>query len=430
MSVLLSPYVLEDKPGLNQPHAPKVKTVDLPGTGPAVVSNDMSAVMAFWNVRQFFRRLEAYRFYGSNPEHYFRIAKLPLKIYYRSGIQPGPDKNGETVNACVLVEGWPVDFKGPTKPGQRPGLQMHLAMAGLSTRARKPWSGKACSAAEPLGIAADARWIWHEIGHILLMASVGELQFRFAHSPGDALAAIASDPRSTLAQDANWRGATFPWVNTPRRHDRCVSHGWSWGGGLHYAASQVPMSQQPRRKAYWTEQILSSSLFRLYRSIGGDTTSAISREADAQARESASHYAIYLIMRALQILGPGGIVPAHKPDQFVSALIDADIGTGPWDVTFPETYQKKWMFSRVGGCVHKVIRWAFEAQGLYRNFVNTPGQAPPVDIYIEDGRTEANRAAGGLQYGPGSYYPVSLEGAGYDVDLRIECTNLGCVSAD
>ena len=87
-----------------------------------------------------------------------------------------------------------------------------MALADLSTRGRKPWNGTKRSSAEPLGIAADARWIWHEIGHVLLTTSVGDLQFRFAHSPGDALAAIVSDPESELATDANWRGATFPWV--------------------------------------------------------------------------------------------------------------------------------------------------------------------------------------------------------------------------
>jgi hypothetical protein len=40
-------------------------------------------------------------------------------------------------------------------------------------------------------------------------------------------------------------------------------------------------------------------------------------------------------------------------------------------------------FERIGGCVHKVIRWAFEAQGLYRSFTNAPGYPPPVDIFIE-----------------------------------------------
>ena len=112
---------------------------------------------------------------------------------------------------CVKV--FPVDFEVRPHPTSRPG---HRDASGVwpisSTRRRKPWNGKDRSPAEPLGIAADARWIWHEIGHVLLTTSVGELEFRFAHSPGDALAAIVSDPRSALATDPNWRGATFPWV--------------------------------------------------------------------------------------------------------------------------------------------------------------------------------------------------------------------------
>ena len=62
--------------------------------------------------------------------------------------------------------------------------------------------------------------------------------------------------------------------------------------------------------------------------------------------------------------------------------------------------------------MHKVIRWAFEAQGMYNprgQITNAPGQPPAVDIYIESGRSRANERAGGVQYGPGSYFPVSLD---------------------
>ncbi len=62
--------------------------------------------------------------------------------------------------------------------------------------------------------------------------------------------------------------------------------------------------------------------------------------------------------------------------------------------------------------MHKVIRWAFEAQGLYNPFgkiTNAPGAPPPVDIFIEDLRPawEAT-ASGGVEYDKGSYNPVSL----------------------
>ena len=253
---------------------------------------------------------------------------------------------------------------------------------------------------------------------MLLTTSVGELEFRFAHSPGDALAAIVSDPELELATDRNWRGSTFPWVFLPRRHDRCVAIGWTWSGGLHYGLSQVKILGA-RRKGYWSEQILSSSLFRLYRCIGGDTTVvALPHQPDVYVRRSASHYCVYLIERGIQILGSSLVSPANEPDQFVSAMIDADINTASntpsWHVVFramginsPDT------FERIGGCVHKVVRWAFEAQGLYRSFTNTPGYPPPVDIFIESRRPTTDLVSGTLDYGKGSYVPVSLE---WDLD--------------
>jgi len=412
--VVVCPGFVVDDDG-QKPEA--LKEVDLTSGGPRVRSNDASAVMAYWNVKQFFDRLRAY---GLSPTNYFRIAPLPVQVYYRSGIRPGPGKDGQTVNARVRVQGLPDNFEGTLPPGNTHIIEIHLALADLSTRARKQWDGSNRSAAEPLGIGADARWFWHEIGHVLLTTSVGDLQFRFAHSPGDALAAIVSDPESELAKDPNWRGATFPWVFLPRRHDRCVTLGWSWGGTLHYDLSQVQDSAGPRQKAYWTEQILSSSLFRLYKCIGGNTMVVGSpNDPDAYARRSASHYCVYLIMRGIQILGTSLVVPANNPDQFVSALIDADINTAsgsPWQVVFAPVFPvpppgQTDTFDRIGGCVHKVIRWAFEAQGLYAppgTVTNAPGSPPPVDVYIADRRPTIDVDLG-IDYGAGSYNPVSLE---------------------
>jgi hypothetical protein len=186
--------------------------------------------------------------------------------------------------------------------------------------------------------------------------------------------------------------------------------------------SQVPDTTHPRRKGYWTEQILSSTLFRLYRCLGGDTKPLGSLGGPGETtRESASHYCVYLIMAGIQILGTSGIVLANEPEQFVAALQDADIGTGAWNVNWnlqwdvltehavPATFQ----FNRVGGCVWKVIRWAFEAQGMYNKpntITNAPGLAPPVDIYIRDRRPLSEATPyGDIAYGPGSYNPVSLD---------------------
>lgn len=410
MRVVVCPrFVREDRPVTPKvPDTPaRPKRVALTDGNLPLRSNDLSAVNAYRAIEEFFERLGAY---GISAQGYFRLAKLPLEIAYRSGIRPGPGKNGQTVNARVLPEDFSADSVGPAPLEARPRLTMHLALANLSHRARRPWNRTTPSAAEPLGIAADRRWIWHEIGHVVLMASIGELEFRFAHGPGDALAAIVADPESGLAVNTEARGRTFPWVFVPRRHDRCVAHGWSWGGVLHRDLAGVASRAKAHQKGYWSEQILSSSLFRLYRCLGGDTTepqsSAGARAPDTTARQSASHYSVYLIVRAIQLLGASRVVLAHDPDQFVSALIDADIGTGDWTVTFPPKCGPT--FHRIGGCAHKVIRWAFEAQGLYAapgNATNAPGLPPPVDIYIEDERPSGDSH---VSYGAGSYTPVSL----------------------
>jgi hypothetical protein len=127
-------------------------------------------------------------------------------------------------------------------------------------------------------------------------------------------------------------------------------------------------------------------------------------------------------MRGIQILPTSITVLANEPDQLVSALIDADIGTTiPWDVNFEVTFPpppynanstQPLSFHRIGGCVHKVIRWAFEVQGLYTvagTITNAPGLPPPVDVYILDRRPLSEASPyGDIAYGPGSYNPVSL----------------------
>jgi hypothetical protein len=393
------------------------ESVDLQGGAPVVHSDNSSAISSFYNATQMFDHLIAY---GLDPFDYFRFGDLPLSIAYRSGMQAGPGKDGQTINACVKVEGWPFDFIGPTKVGERPLMEMRLALADMSRRGRKPWDRVNRSVAEPFGIAADERWMWHEFGHVLLVAAVGELEFRFAHSSGDALAAIALDPDSQMAKAdpegiSYWRGMTFPWVFIPRRHDRCVSCGWSWGGTMHSALASVPDSVPPRRKAYLSEQILSSSLFRLYRALGGDTIEE--NAEDINTRHAASHYCLYLIMDAIRGLGFGAAVQLkNDPVQFVIKLLDVDTNAGEWNVTFPLVGGE--MYSRVGGCAYKVIRWAFEAQGLYAAagaITNAPGLPLAVDVYIADGRTAETTESGIITYGPGNYAPVSLH---WDVNQR------------
>ena len=391
--------------------------VYLPGTPdqPHPRSNDYSAVSAEYNFAEFFERLSAY---GLDSHQYFLHAKLPLKIFYRSGIRPGPGKNGNTINARVMVDGQSEDYEGGGPDVIRPFLQVHLALASLSTRFREPRDRKHRSQAQPMGIATDRRWIWHESRHVLIMARPASCSSVLPTVPATRLPQLSEIRNPFWQRTGSGVGPHSLGSISHGRHDRCVCDGWSWTGLLHRDLSQVELIQGPRRKGYWSEQILSSSLFRLYRCIGGDTTESQSSDINKAARESASHYCVYLIMRGIQLLGTTFVVPAYEPDQFVSALIDADIGTGPWDVAFqvppdapdPNAY---FQFHRVGGCVHKVIRWAFEAQGLYGAF-STPrdarGMPPPVDIFIKDLRPLSDAATfGPVEYGPGSYVPVSLD---------------------
>jgi len=205
-----------------------------------------------------------------------------------------------------------------------------------------------------MGIAADVRVVLHEFGHALLWDHVNSPNFGFAHSAGDSLAAILHDPESHAAD----RFDTFPFMNASsglsRRHDRSVVDGWAWFG--------------PRYNTqYQGEQILSTTLFRVYRAAGGDAT-------DPETKKLSARYMAYLIIKACGLL----TFTTSDPDVYVSALVDAD-GTTLSFMGHP------------GGTFGKVIRWSFEKQGLYQPPgapvpVMTEGQPPEVDVYIDDGR--------------------------------------------
>jgi hypothetical protein len=202
----------------------------------------------------------------------------------------------------------------------------------------------------PVGIAGDGRVALHEFGHALLWDHVNSPNFGFCHSAGDTLGAILYDPGS-LAPD---RFLTFPFVNIGRRHDRDVAAGWAWGGSNHDTQ-------------YGSEQILSTLLFRVYRSTGGD-------DAVQSVQEFAARYLAFLIIKAIGTL----TVTTSNPEVYATALMDADEST----INFE---------GHPGGAWHKVIRWSFEMQGLYQppgapTPVAQPGAPPAIDVYVDDGR--------------------------------------------
>jgi hypothetical protein len=197
--------------------------------------------------------------------------------------------------------------------------------------------------------------------------SVHSPNFGFAHSAGDSLAAILFDPGSQAPD----RFESFPWmkVNLPtlqRRHDRDVAAGWAWGGANDLGAV-----------GYNSEQILATTLFRIYRSVGGDDVHPNAAIRLAR-RQFAARYMAYLIIRGIGSLATSTVTPTPTPDVFATALMNADSGTTVFD-------------SHPGGAFHKVIRWGFEKQGLYQPAgaptpVTTTGDPPEVDVYINDGR--------------------------------------------
>ena len=358
-----------------------------------VRTSTFAAANAFHHASALFGHMRAY---GFPPVEYFRFAARPVDVRYRSGIRPGAG-DGRTVNAQVR---WNLR---PDATGIG-AVQVCFALGDLqSAVGRLPNNLPAAPERSPLGVAADPRWCWHEYGHVLLAAATGDLELGFAHSAGDAIAAILCDPDSQLAFDRSgalanagpWRGITYPWVLIPRRHDRDVQCGWGWTGAMNRRERYFEVPGLSDKRGYWTEQILSSSLFRLYRAIGGDCerTNGGKQGPAVPARRDAANYTVYLIMRSIQSLGAAAVTPCMQPHDFVDAMRKADTGTEA--APGPGGY--------VGGTVHKVVQWAFERQGL--DGVPAPGSAvigpeetALVDLHIDDLRAKPD----------GPYTPVDL----------------------
>ncbi len=197
-----------------------------------------------------------------------------------------------------------------------------------------------------VGISLSKRIALHEFGHALLWDNVHSPNLGFCHSVGDSLAAVLMDPRS-IEPD---RFVTFPWLTLAnpgidRRHDRTVAAGWGW-----YGANDDG--------AYGSEQILSSTHFRIYQALGGDSENRCDREW-------AARYTAYLIFFAIGSLTP--ITNSNTPEHWANMLIQSDLATGDFEC-------------HKGKLVHKVIRWAFEKQNAF------DGLPPAADVYIDDGR--------------------------------------------
>lgn len=231
-----------------------------------------------------------------------------------------------------------------------------------------------------VGISADFRIAAHEFGHALLWDAISSPNFGFAHSAGDAIGAIYSDPGSQAPD----RFDTFPWSFVRRSHGRDVKEGWAWGG------------TQSEDEQYPSEQILSTSLFRIYRSIGGDAI------GDLVKQTWASRYTLYLIIGGIF----GLATTTTTPNTYVSLMIAADNDT---------------IIGHPGGAVRKIIRWAFEKQGLYQRPgapqpVVAPGAPPLVDVFIEDTRNGEYNYRPVFNDSPGIWNRNTADGDGTNQD--------------
>ncbi len=224
----------------------------------------------------------------------------------------------------------------------------------------------------------DVRLVLHEFGHLLTFRSCGALNLGFAHSAGDSLAAILTDPCSKLWHDPDHnlhdperdeRFSTFPWYKRefPLNTAKHRFHGgttrrptsdpanpqasWAWWS----ARAKSEELSATEAAGYDREQMLSTTLFRAYRAIGGDSE-------DFEQRLHAARYMAYLILEGIALLPRVYQEAGQYPEDLAAKMRAAD-GAARY-VAGPNQINP--LFGDLpGGAVRKVIKWAFEEQGLY-----------------------------------------------------------------
>lgn len=298
----------------------------------SVTTNDFGAVNAYHHCDRLFRILEDF---GINVRSYFDGTTFPVAVDHRVRFTVNGVPTANTVNAKA---------PGGSLPPRSLGFQ--FALAALNTS---------------VGMAADWRVVLHEFGHALLWDNVGSPNFRFAHSAGDSLAAILNDPGNRSA-----RGTTFPWVSIGRSHTRAVTD-FAW-----YGTRYNPFGTGDGA-GYVAEEILSSTMFRIYQAAGGDS-------ADRNKQAFAAAYVAFLIIKSIGLMSTAN--NPQRPEGYADLLIQADTGT----------FNYRGISTEIG-VLRKVIRWAFEMQGAYRQPpipgqtpTNQIGNPPQVDVFVNDGR--------------------------------------------
>ncbi len=281
-------------------------------------SDDFAAVNAYYHLDRLYQMVEDFGFTISN---YFAGTTFPIPVDVRSNT-PNAAHSGNDAAAATI------SFK--------------------------------YSQIGNVNHATDRAVNIHEFAHSCLQNNIGDGVFSWCHNFGDAMGVVLCDP----ASQAPDRFLRSPYLNAGaglRRHDRDPAAGWAWGGTFDTAGFQ-------RRR-----QILSTSVFRAYRSTGGDEISSNAARQLAR-REFAARYLSFLMIGAV-----GSMTAASPPasaQDFAIAIMDFDQTNADFE-------------GHPGGAFHKVIRWAFEKQGAFKiasDVADGPGSPPEVDVYIDDGR--------------------------------------------
>ncbi len=319
--------------------------------------DELAAAQVYLRLAEFFARRRAYE--GSQQGGVFEHPVPRLVGIPRAQLPRSPDC--KAVNALVRPK--------EDGAGKVVELQVRFGAAQLTRRtehARVSSEGIPSRRAEPMGLAVDERWAWHEFGHVLVYAATRNLELPFSHGVGDALAAVIGDPDSQLHDDPGWAGLTFPFSRLNRRHDRPAHLGWSFCGrrsGLRALGGNRPMHMHAD---YFEEQLFSTALFRLYQRLGGATRDPkdVNNVDDRRARWNASDYVVYLIMAAIDKVKPSTLLASD----FVELLVEADAKASSFNIEadWPEDLSPR-RVTREGGRAGELIRWAFAQQGLDRD---------------------------------------------------------------
>ena len=317
----------------------------------AVPTNDFGAVNAYHNCDRLFRILEDF---GFDLGRYFNGTTFPVRVDHRFHYR---DMFGMFRSNVVNASAPGSFLPQPRSDGFR------FALAAANT---------------VVGMATAWRVVLHEFGHTILWDHVGSPNFRFAHSAGDSLAAILNDPVNQADRDS-----TFPWIGISRSHTRSVND-FAWYGTRYRPfdrdRDQNANPESPIDSAgYVAEQILSSTMFRIYLAAGGGSS-------EVAVRRFAANYVAFLIFKAVGLMSLAN--NPSQPEGFAELLMQADNG----------------LFIHEGkeqpiGMLRKVIRWGFERQGAYRQpapltpqgkrqpgSTNQAGNPPEVDVFVNDGR--------------------------------------------